>query len=261
MKDPTSVSSNESNVNLLLNNQDRRYGRIRDNANRIIELVLSIISLAASIGFVQFLLSNEYGPISLNLPDNLINQYGAESLTYSGVSLNGLGTLNLYYIFGFAFLALYQVAEMWYINSKIQEMSPLQPRNEVDLYLFDASTWVENNQTVIHKSSRLLKSMYSRVYFSLMFVLMSAFLLIHIHLGNALFVFVSNVIFIPSFCLAIVYYSKKFYSNFREHGDLFQFEYHGLSSISLVLLLIITLVIGYYTISIIDHIWKLIFVY
>ena len=73
MTGPPSLELNLDDYQFLLAKQRAEYEKIRSRSSQHIQFVLSIVSLAVSFGFVQYLISGGVDSAEWNIPFELAN--------------------------------------------------------------------------------------------------------------------------------------------------------------------------------------------
>jgi hypothetical protein len=85
---PLNDSSEKEDRYFLLLKQEGEYEKIRDRANRTRGFVLSVVSLVASFGLIQYVFTDGFRPTTLGIPRWLANLCSPNALTFSNTVLN-----------------------------------------------------------------------------------------------------------------------------------------------------------------------------
>lgn len=152
----------------LLVKQQLEYQSIRNRASRIMHMVLAVISIVVSLGFIRFLWTGDaIQPARLRLSVEVVNRCSPEAVTYGNPSIMGLGETVSITGIGLLILALYLVVEMWMGNWVVQNLpAALYPRIEADLRTSDYETWVEQNRSWIRECEELLTRIKGRLNYA-----------------------------------------------------------------------------------------------
>lgn len=161
----------------VLVRQQLELQEIRSKASRRMQLVVAVISIAASIGFFRFLASGAaIQKLALNVPDEAINRCSPESIKYLDTTLHGVGYAVSAVAVGCFALAGYLVLEMWMANRCLQQSPQLHPRTGQSFWLersgdlvvrFQQKWEIEANEKQLVKSKNLLQSVQRRFYLAI----------------------------------------------------------------------------------------------
>jgi hypothetical protein len=190
---PPNDYKNEPN-RFLLERQYSKYRELRDSTVRIFQLVLSIASLVISIGFIQLLTSDSVGVARFPISAELANRCAPAALNHSGVSLRGIGSINCWLVGGVLILVIYLIVEMGYIYYQSQSLPTLKPKNKLEMYVYDYSDFLEQNEVYIEQAREYFSAMKYRLYCIGGLYGVSVFLLINLYYSHALVLLISDII-------------------------------------------------------------------
>jgi hypothetical protein len=197
----SSIGLDPDDYRFLLSKQRAEYEKIRNQSSQHIQLVLSVVSLAASFGAVQYLMSGGIDAAEWDIPFQLANRCAPEALTFSGTSLVGLGFTNSVLGFGLIFLGLWLVGEMWYLNRRLQGLPTMRPRNEVEILIRRPAEWIQSNQSQIETAHSLYRGVSRRMTYSALLGLIGGTLLIAVYQDRAILLMVGDFILL---CVGVV---------------------------------------------------------
>lgn len=184
MGDWRDLGPDQNDIRYLLERQDRQYQRIKDSCTLKVQFVLSVVSLIASFGVIQVLVSRGIDSATWEIPFELANRCTPEAITHRGFSLVGLGWWNSVFGFVFLVLALWMVGEILYANHRVQNMGSLKPRSEADFFLGDTSNWLNENREQLDKAESLLSGVNSRLRYSAVMAFLGGYLFLNVYLDN-----------------------------------------------------------------------------
>lgn len=187
-----STNFKDEDAQFILQRQYSNYREIRDSTSQIFQLVLSVASLVASIGFLQLLLSENAGVARLSVGMELANRCAPEALAYSGVSLRGLGPINYWLVGGLLILVIHLIGEMWYVNFQSRSLPALKPQSELELYVYDYADFLEQNRIHLKRAQEYLFAMKSRLYYASTLYGVSVLLLINLYYSYTLSLLVAD---------------------------------------------------------------------
>lgn len=223
----------KEDTRFILLRQYATYREIRDRTRQIFQLVLAVLSLILSLGFIQ-LLSSDYVEVAhLSVGAELANRCAPEALTHSDVSLRGVGPINLWVVAGFLLLAIYLIGEMWRIYSHSQSLPTLGPHNRLELYAFDYSVFIESNYIHLERAEEYLMAMKNRLYFVGSLYAVSILLLLNLYYSYALSLLIADFLILIFGLGFLIYWA---YQHYTVNGTgLFRWRTHDVSPVFLFL--------------------------
>lgn len=202
----------------LLAKQETEYERVRNRASRVIQLVLSVISLTASFGVIQYLLAGGIDTAAWQISDRLANRCSPEALTHSGVTLRGIGALNSVIGFGIIVLIIILTYEMWRANSRLQNLPSLAPTSEAQLVGSNPVEWVRSNQKRIREANRLLEVITIRLRYVILFAGTAGLLFIAVYQDRAFLLLVVDPLLLLLGAVGIFMWGKDQFSGEGRNG-------------------------------------------
>jgi hypothetical protein len=217
MGDWRDIGPDNDDRRYLLQKQERHYQRIKDSSTLKIQFVLSVVSLIASFGAIQFLLSRGIDSAVWQVPFELANRCSPDAITHRGLSFVGLGWWNSVLGFVLIGLGLWLVAEMLLANHKLQNKPALRPGSEADFYLGDSSTWLDVNREHVRDAECFLNSVNSRLQYSAIFGFIGAYVLTNVYLNQA---FVLLLLDYALLVVGAVFVSLYIWKTYRKYGEI-----------------------------------------
>lgn len=211
MKGNFDFESNEYDLLLLVLSQQQEYRDIRSRASRIIQFIVSVISLAGSYGLVQILLSNDI-TLSFEISDAAFNRCLPSSIEASGVSVVGFGFINGLLAGAITLVVIAFLIEIWLVNDNIQNLGSPRPTHYSDLFLNDYSGWIEHNAGLLESAKYSYKILKSKVYYSLFFAIIVASILYFIHLEKAYWLISLDIVITLGGVILSLYWGYRFIS-------------------------------------------------
>lgn len=226
-----SINLDIEDTRFILLRQYATYREIRDRTRQIFQLVLAVLSIILSLGFIQLLSSDDVVVARLSVDAELANRCAPEALTHSEVSLRGLGPINFWVVAFFLLLGVYLILEMWGIYSHSQNLPTLDPNTSIQLYAFNYSDFLESNYTHLERAEECLMAMKSRLYYVGSLYAVSLLLLVNLYYSRALpLLIVDSLILI--FGLGLLIYWV--YQHYKVNGTgLFRWRTHDVSPVFL----------------------------
>lgn len=232
-KDSPSIGLKEEDERFILQKQYSKYQEIRDKTSQIFHLVLSVVSLVASIGFIQLLFSGNVAIAGLPVDTELANRCAPEALTHSGVSLHGLGPINYWLVGGLLILTLYLIVEIWYVNSLSQSLPSLRPQSELELYVYDYQDFIEHNRIYLKHAQQYLFAVKNRLYYASTLAGVAGLILIQLYYKRPLYLLIADPIILFTGLGLLLYWV---YQYFRiDESGLFRWRTHDASPMFIVL--------------------------
>jgi len=232
--DGGSLKTDSSDRQFLILKQQSEYEAIRNRASRIVQGVVSFISLIVSLGALQFIIGDRpIQSVVVDIPDEAVNRCSPEALTFSDVTLRGFGFSNSVIALGIFGLSIWLLIEMWAANHRIQNLPALSPDNEVEVIRNTYLEFLTYNRTRISEANRLLDTVLYKVYYSIMF---AALALAHYLLLKSGFIYVVTLLTTLAMIAGIFFigfYILHYRSDSDDHG-IFNFERHYISPVFLV---------------------------
>lgn len=195
--------------------QQIEYQYIRNKASSTMQIILAVISITISFGFVRFLFSGgAIQQVNIDISDTLVNRCAPRALSFSDPTIKGLGpTISLTAI-SILILSIYIIIEMWIANRAIQSYpTSLYPRNQVDLWNGNDQLWIKYNNNLIYDCRRLLTSIQIKLYYSLGLALTGIALLVLSYFDYSIAVFLLGLCLIVCGFFYISAYFEKYYLN------------------------------------------------
>ena len=193
MDSSSSIELDLDDYRFLLSKQRAEYEKIRNQSSQHIQFVLSVVSLAASFGAVQYLMAGGIDAAAWDIPFHLANRCAPEALTFSGTSLIGLGFTNSVLGFGLIILGLWLVGEMWYLNRRLQRLPTLGPRNEAEILIRSPTEWVQLNQAQFGTAHSLYRGVSRRMTYSAILGLLGGTVLIAVYQDRAVLLMLADL--------------------------------------------------------------------
>lgn len=230
----------------LLAKQQMEYQYVRNKASNIMGIVLAVISIVISFGFIRFLLTG--GAIqraSLELSDTIANRCSPEALTHSNVSLVGLGPTISITAIGILLLSFYLVIEMWISNQLIQSFpTSLYPRHEADFWTSNYQEWIGYNDSLISECEELLVGIQRKLYYSLTLAVVGMVLIALVYFDHGISVLLLGLVLIGSGVFyAATYIEQHYLTKLFSGSGLRSSIMSKATSLTVVIIILITLVV------------------
>ena len=206
---PSADLKNED-TRFLLERQYSKYREIRESTSQIFQLVLSIASLIISIGFIQLLTTGSVGVARLPISAELANRCAPDALTHSEVSLHGIGSINYWLVGGGLILVTYLIVEMGYIYSQSQSLPTLKPQYKFELYVYNYSDFLEQNQIHLDQAREYLSAIKYRLYCIGGLYGLAVFLLVNLYYSYALGLLIADSIILVVGLGLLLYWSYQY---------------------------------------------------
>lgn len=209
----TSQRERSNRYDILLIKQELEYQNIRSRANRIQQTILTVVSIAVSLGLFRYLIAGgAIQRVNLDIPDNLVNRCSPDALTHSGASLTGLGPSISITAVGLLILSGYLVIEIILANRAIENRSnSIFPRHIGDYWIQNHSQWINHNQNKIAESGKLLSSIKIRLYSSIILAIISLTLIAMGYYDRAVIAFIAGLLLTIVGSCFIIWYAHTHY--------------------------------------------------
>lgn len=219
MKNDGGIGPTEYDLRLLVLSQQQEFRDIRSRSSRVIQLIVSVISLAGSYGLLRILTSNDI-TLSFEIPDSAFNRCLPTSVDAAGVSVVGVGIISALLAGVLSFVVIIFLIELWFVNGNIQQLDSPRPTHYGDLFLNDYGGWIEHNAILLDTANRKYRILKKKVYYSITFAIMAAGILYFIYFDEA-YLLISLDILIAVGCATLsLYWGYNFISGVSSGEDI-----------------------------------------